>query len=99
MLPRSVNCHDCGQIASVRGYGRIEYDWPKSTPPGSETTTPTINYVRLTIDCPCCGVKPQDFYPNGSVAAQSSREFQCDRSLKVPFAKLGIPNRRQFGTR
>src|SRR5690349_2016543 len=73
MLPRSVNCHDCGEIASVRGYGRIEYDWPETTPQGPETATPIITYVRLTIDCPRCGVKPQDFYPNRSGhAAQPS---------------------------
>ena len=65
MVPLDVICEDCGQIAMVRGYGRVEYDWPKTTNPGSEATTPTINYVRLAIDCPCCGVKSQDFRPDG----------------------------------
>jgi len=66
MFPRSVKCDDCGQIATVRGYGRIEYRWPETTNTGPEPTTPTIDCVRLTIDCPRCGVKSQEFFPNES---------------------------------
>jgi hypothetical protein len=80
MFPRNVQCEDCGQISVVRGYGRIEYDWPETTTGGQEATTPTINYVRLTIDCPHCGVKSQEFFPNG-VARSRHRSAAAGREL------------------
>src|SRR3954451_19380797 len=70
MFPRNVKCHDCGRISSVRGYGRIEYDWPETAAAGPEATIPTINCVRLTVDCPRCGVKSQNFYPDDSLRAE-----------------------------
>src|SRR5882757_1275624 len=72
MLPRSIICEDCGQIAMVRGYGRIEYDWPETTTRGPKPTTPTITSVRLTIDCPTCGVKSQEFLPEEPPRATQS---------------------------
>jgi DNA-directed RNA polymerase subunit RPC12/RpoP len=61
MLPRVISCEDCGQSALVRGYGRVEYSW--RTPDEAEFKT-----IRLTIDCPRCGVKLQEYHP--------AREFQ-----------------------
>ena len=61
MIPTTIECEDCGQIAKVRGYGRVEYDW------GDDQTLPTqveIKSIRLTLDCPICGIKSQDFHPN-----------------------------------
>lgn len=62
MLPQSVRCEECGATASVRGCGRIEYDWPKTPSPGRTTAIPTVTFARLTIDCPNCGVRHQDLY-------------------------------------
>ncbi len=61
MLPRMISCEDCGESAHVRGYGRVEYSW--RTPAEAEFKT-----IRLTIDCPRCGVKVQEHHP--------AREFQ-----------------------
>jgi hypothetical protein len=99
MFPRIVKCEDCGKIASVRGYGRIEYDWPETTTPGRETTIPTINTIRVTVDCPCCGVKSQDYFPNES--SPSARHFKpaavgrdaTSRTREVRFQRLGPMNR------
>jgi hypothetical protein len=63
MLPRTVACDDCGKKALVRAYGRVEYDWEQDGPDGQIATQPVISSVRLTIDCPHCGVKTQDFHP------------------------------------
>jgi hypothetical protein len=63
MLPRTIACDDCGQKALVRAYGRVEYDWRQDGPDGQIATEPVINSVRLTIDCPRCGVKTQEFHP------------------------------------
>jgi hypothetical protein len=60
MLPRSVYCEECGEEAIVRGYGRVEYDWNQA---GGADTTPEIKLVRLTIDCPVCGVRTQEYRP------------------------------------
>ena len=103
MLPRSVICEDCGQIATVRGYGRIEYDWPETTTTGSETTTPTITCVRLTIDCPCCGVKPQEFFPTESsqavesFTAAAARRDATNRRREVRLRRTGPAKQRRFG--
>jgi hypothetical protein len=59
MLPRSVSCDECGKTAIVRGYGRVEYDWKQS---GQIATTLEIKVARLTIDCPTCGVRIQDYW-------------------------------------
>ncbi len=65
MLPRSVPCEDCGETACVRAYGRVEYDWGEEGPEaGKIATMPHITMVRLTIDCPKCGVKTQEFRPS-----------------------------------
>ncbi len=99
MFPRSVRCHDCGQIASVRGYGRIEYDWPETTNTGHETTIPTINCIRLTIDCPRCGVKSQEFFPDESSpagwrsTASAVKINAFDRRPEVRFRRIGPMNR------
>jgi endogenous inhibitor of DNA gyrase (YacG/DUF329 family) len=68
MLPRTVPCEDCGETAFVRAYGRVEYDWGQEGPEaGQIATKPHITMVRLTIDCPNCGVKTQDFRPGCKV--------------------------------
>jgi DNA-directed RNA polymerase subunit RPC12/RpoP len=64
MLPRTIACEDCGEKAFVRAYGRIEYDWgPACAEDDQVATQPLIKCVRLTIDCPHCGVKTQEFHP------------------------------------
>ena len=67
MFPHHVSCEECNESATVRGYGRLEYDWPDTGQPASDNSTvvPTIRSVRLTVDCPHCGVRVQDHYPNG----------------------------------
>jgi hypothetical protein len=60
MLPQSVSCDECGESAIVRGYGRVEYDWE---PDGRVATKPKIKIIRLTIDCPTCGVRVQEHRP------------------------------------
>jgi hypothetical protein len=60
MLPRTVCCDECGETATVRGYGRVEYDWEHA---GSIATQPQIKLIRLTIDCPNCGVIVQEHRP------------------------------------
>jgi predicted RNA-binding Zn-ribbon protein involved in translation (DUF1610 family) len=60
MLPRTVSCEECGETAVVRGYGRVEYDWQ---PTGTVATLPNIKLIRLTLDCPNCGVIVQDHCP------------------------------------
>lgn len=62
MLPRIVFCEECGERAIVRGYGRVEYDWDQT---GPVATTLQIKVVRLTIDCPRCGVRVQEHRPAG----------------------------------
>jgi hypothetical protein len=64
MIPKTVTCHECGRTANVRGYGRVEYDWPKTVTGGQTATMPLIKSIRLTVDCPRCGVKPQEFHPH-----------------------------------
>lgn len=64
MLPRAVTCEECGERAEVRGYGRVEYAWDRSD---GGTTTLQIKAVRLTIDCPSCGVCVQEHRPEGFV--------------------------------
>ncbi len=66
MVPKAICCDDCGETAVVRSSGRIEYDWPNTTTVGSIATIPTISSIRLTIDCPNCGVKQQEFHPNNA---------------------------------
>jgi hypothetical protein len=62
MLPQSVTCEECGEKAYVRAYGRIEYDWDDAADP---VTAVKLRSVRLTIDCPTCGVLVQDHLPEG----------------------------------
>jgi hypothetical protein len=73
MVPESVTCEDCGEIARVRAYGRIEYDWPKTTTDGQLATMPMIHTIRLTIDCPHCGVKQQEFHLDDSPRSARGR--------------------------
>jgi hypothetical protein len=78
MVPENVYCEDCGEIAGVRGYGRIEYDWPKTSVGGQVPVSPVISSIRLTIDCPHCGVKTQDFWPNDTRRSNASRLNPAD---------------------
>ena len=57
MLSRIVSCEECGERAIVRGFGRVKYDWDQT---GHAATTLRIKVVRLTIDCPRCGVRVQE---------------------------------------
>ena len=70
-LPVSVACDECRTPSEVRACGRIEYDWPKTTTPARTATIPTLNFARLTIDCPKCGVRVQDFLPPSTPVAKS----------------------------
>ena len=103
MLPRSVICEDCGQIATVRGYGRIEYDWPETTKAGSKPSTPTINCIRLTVDCPRCGVKSQEFFPTESSQAAESftaaaaRRDAINRRRDIRLRRTGPAKQWRFG--
>ena len=63
MLPRKVACDECDKTAVVRGYGRVEYDWDQTEP---VATLPKIKVIRLTVDCPTCGVRVQDHRVAGS---------------------------------
>lgn len=64
MLPRTVTCDNCGVKAFVRAYGRVEYDWcPDEPGSGQIATKPRIKLIRLTVDCPRCGVLTQDLSP------------------------------------
>ena len=84
MVPNTVLCEDCGRVAAVRGYGRVEYDWPKTITDGQVVTIPTITSIRLTLDCPQCGVKVQDFYPNGrpKTATKSTLQPRATREVR-----------------
>lgn len=44
----------------VRGYGRVEYDWG---PAVGASTAVQIKSIRLTTDCPTCGVMVQEHRP------------------------------------
>lgn len=73
MLPRVVQCEECREIAVVRGYGRVEYAWDRAE---DGTTILEIRSVRLTVDCPACGVCVQDYVPRCELA----EEFSYDES-------------------
>ena len=104
MLPQYVSCDECDQQATVRGYGRIEYDWPdpaRPDPGQSEAdappTTPQVRAVRLTVDCPHCGLRVQDHFPNGIRPAShpAAQRALIDRlqavsaALRSPFPSTG----------
>jgi hypothetical protein len=81
MIPETVYCEDCGQIAGVRGYGRVEYEWPKTARDGQVAANPVISSIRLTVDCPCCGVKSQDHCPNDPSHSGANRRPSEARPL------------------
>lgn len=60
MLPRTVSCEECGERSIVRGYGRVEHEWDQA---GHFATRLRLKAVRLTIDCPRCGVRVQEYRP------------------------------------
>ena len=75
MLPHIVSCEKCGESATVRGYGRVEYGWDQT---GHVATTLQIKMVRLTIDCPRCGVRVQEHRPtecDGKLGGATSTDF------------------------
>ena len=39
MFPHHVSCEECNESATVRGYGRLEYDWPDTGQPASDNST------------------------------------------------------------
>lgn len=95
MLPRSIPCEECGENAAVRGYGRVEYDWntadgndESTISGGSDATTLTIRSVRLTIDCPNCGLQVQDHYPAGSDQHADLTQPKKPRPATHTFASL-----------
>jgi len=65
MIPQAVRCEECGKTAVVRGYGRVVYDWNDES---HRATTLIIRAVNLTIDCPKCGVRVQEYCPVEEVA-------------------------------
>jgi hypothetical protein len=71
-LPQFVVCDDCRETARVRACGRIEYDWPETTTGGQTATIPTLTAARLTVDCPNCGVKVQDYLADASETTHST---------------------------
>lgn len=73
MLPQLVSCEECGEESVVRGYGRVEFDWEN---PSSPQATPHLRSIRLTVDCPHCGVNVQDYYPDGRPPARSGTPAQ-----------------------
>lgn len=73
MLPRSVVCEECGELAVVRGCGRVEYAWDRAK---DGTTILEIRSVRLTVDCPACGVRVQEHIPGCDL----SEEISCEDS-------------------
>jgi hypothetical protein len=86
MLPQSVSCDECGEKANVRGYGRIEYDWDDTDDP---VATPQLRTIRLTVDCPHCGLRAQDYYPAGRPAdTLGTPAKQLGRRLKAVSAAL-----------
>jgi DNA-directed RNA polymerase subunit RPC12/RpoP len=60
VIPKNIQCEDCGRQTKVRGYGRIVYDW---TDDRHEPATLNVKMVHLTVDCPRCGVRIQQYYP------------------------------------
>jgi hypothetical protein len=110
MFPRNVQCDDCGQVACVCRFGRIEYDWPQAANPGRETTIPRINCVRLTIECPHCGMKSQDFFPYNVSDSRSHRHYtsfdpasneggrssSVNRISEIRFQRIGPLNRGRY---
>jgi DNA-directed RNA polymerase subunit RPC12/RpoP len=60
MLPQTIRCEECGRKAVVRGYGRVEYDWSSAS---HGVAALNIKAIRLTIDCPKCGVRVQEHRP------------------------------------
>jgi hypothetical protein len=70
MMPKTLQCEECGHIAKVRGYGRVEYAWPQS---GQAPGNLEITMIRMTIDCPECGIRTQDHYPRGTRSDRRSR--------------------------
>src|SRR3954470_8056438 len=80
-LPQAVSCDDCGRTARVRACGRIEYEWPKTKTAAQTATMPTLSSARLTIDCPSCGVKTQDFFPTADTA-DNSRQASFQRQQR-----------------
>jgi transcription elongation factor Elf1 len=75
MLPQIVSCEECGESATVRGYGRVEYKWDQTS---HAATTLQIKMARLTIDCPRCGVRVQEHFPaecDGQPGGATSTDF------------------------
>jgi transposase len=66
MIPRTITCDECHETATVRGYGRVEYDWEEEE---HGATALRIKAVRLTIDCPNCGVVVQEHRPDRQLAS------------------------------
>jgi hypothetical protein len=81
MLPRTVSCDECGRTATVRGYGRVEYEWKES---GQTGTTLELKVARLTIDCPTCGVRVQDHW-------LGSRDKRYDLSPQTASPRVADP--------
>jgi hypothetical protein len=55
-------------MVKIRGIGRVEYEW---TRPG-EVSGIEIKSAKLTVDCPSCGVRVQEYH---SVHAGSAARY------------------------
>jgi hypothetical protein len=60
MLPEAITCEECGGAAKVRGYGRLTFSWETFS---HQSQKPVLKTIRLTIDCPECGVRAQEYAP------------------------------------
>jgi endogenous inhibitor of DNA gyrase (YacG/DUF329 family) len=67
MLPRTIACAECGERAVVRGYGRVQFEWE---PCDQGPRQLDIKAIRLTTDCPKCGVSVQDYHPARELVAR-----------------------------
>ena len=56
MVPHSVECDQCGDIARVKGYGPISADDVRSVTIRNQSDQ---KIVELIIDCPNCGTISQ----------------------------------------
>jgi hypothetical protein len=60
MIPEVIECEECGVYSVVRGYGRMTFTWEKYF---DGSILPELQTIRLTIDCPRCGVRAQEYAP------------------------------------
>jgi hypothetical protein len=91
MLPKFVSCDQCDQKATVRGYGRIEFDWPTADDPTATLSTKRPNRSRLhsqplriaqafSLRCRCLLLNPRF---DRSATAGASRSAPSGTSMPI----------------